>query len=166
MTPRERYRAAHIAWQAREYPNATKDHGVTETTFPKTQTANGLQQYIVKVLKYLGHHGERTNTMGYPVAKFAQKFSIWSGKLEKIQVGTEWRKGSGTTGSSDVKGHINNRNFKFPIPVYLEIKIGRDAQSKAQERYQEQITSTGALYALIKTPEDFWLFYDYAISLK
>lgn len=164
-TPKERYNAAHKYNFERAYPKAFKDGHYAPKPYPKVNTANGLSRMVVDTLLWLGHHGERTNTMGVPVKKYRPKFNIFSGKTEMLENGIKWRKGSGTKGSSDVKGHVNNPKHQFPIPVYVEIKIGRDSMSEDQEKYEKQVTKTGALYCIVKTPEDWFAFYDYVMEL-
>lgn len=117
-------------------------------------------------MKWNGHHAERTNNMGRPIKKYFEKFNILSGKLERIENGIEWQKGTGDRGTSDIKGHFLNKNFQFSIPIYIEVKVNKDKMSKHQKEYQRNVTLTGALYLIAKTPEDFFNFYDYLISLK
>lgn len=166
MTWHQRYETAHRKYQQQEYPSATKDFGWLSTNFPDTRKANGLTRMIVQYLLWEGHHAERTNNMGRPVAKLAPKMNIHSGEVEMKQIGTEWLKGTGTLGKSDIKGHINNPAFRFPVPVYIEVKIGRDTQRPDQVKYEKQVTKSGALYTIVKTPEDFFEFYDWVMRMK
>lgn len=43
--------------------------------------------------------------------------------------------------------------------VKIEIKIGRDRQSEAQKRYQEQIERAGGLYVIATSFEQFYGWY-------
>lgn len=157
---RERYQDAHRKHQEKISPASVRDFGYLKTDFPDIRTSNGLTQYCCKAVRYLGGHLERTNTMGRRINVYSK-----NGSGDKVKQGEKWIPGSATTGSSDAKGHIKSPRHQFPIPVYLEIKIGKDFQSTPQERYEKRVTDTGALYCLIKTPEDFWRFYDYVLTL-
>lgn len=160
-----RYNEAHKLNHTRKYPKFVADGFYTPPTMPKFKTANGLTKLICNFLLWSCHHGERTNNMGRPIAKTRPQFNIHTGRVEHLDNGIEWQKGTGTKGTSDIKGHINNLNHKFPIPIYVEVKINKDTQSDEQKYYEKQVTKTGALYCIVKTPEDFFAFYDYCLSL-
>lgn len=166
MTWRERYQEAHRRWQSQQYPSGYKDFGAYNTRFPTVTKANGLRKMCCEYMKWCGHEMEPTNNMGRPIKKYAEKFSILSGKVERIEIGTEWQKGSGVKGTSDCKGFIVTPNQEYGIPVYIEIKIGSDKQSDDQMKYEARIIEgKKAQYVVIKTPEDFFNWYDYAIKL-
>jgi hypothetical protein len=97
--------------------------------------------------------------MGRPIQKYAPKMNIITGKVVQVEVGIEWQKGTGTKGSSDVKGHISVGYQKFAVPVYIEVKI-KDTQSKDQIKYEKKISKTGGLYVIVHSPEEFFKFYD------
>lgn len=161
---KQRYTEAHYKHTLERTPLVVKDGHYSPSNMPKVGTANGMQTFCTNYCNWLGHHLERTNNMGVPVKKKIPKFNIFSGKLEHLDGGMEWRKGTGARGSSDLKGHINNPRHKFPIPVYIEIKI-KDKQSEDQKEYERTITKTGALYAIVHNPDEFFIFFDYVMSL-
>lgn len=163
---RFRYEEAYRKFQHKAYPSATSNFGYLTTKYPDTRTKGGLATFVCNFLKWNGHHGEKTNNMGRPIQKFAPKMNIWTGTVQNVPNGIEWQKGSGITGTSDVKGHVNIPASKFPVPIYVEIKIGKDRQSQEQKGYQKQVTDTGAFYMLCSFPEDFILFYDYLLTLQ
>jgi hypothetical protein len=165
MTWKLRYQEAHRQNFSKVYPLAYNDGLYSGPKYPVVSKANGLTSMIVNFLLWSCHHGERTNTMGTPIKKFRPKFNIFTGQTEMLNNGVEWRKGNGTKGSSDIKGHINNVNHKFPIPIYVEVKIGADRMSEYQKEYEKQVSKTGALYCVVKTPDDWFSFYDYVINL-
>ena len=153
------YREAYEQHQAREYPAAVRDHGHLKCTYPKVHTANGLSRMVANHLTWTGGHGEVTKNMGTPRKKTYQKFSLQTGGLVTVDNGIEWRPGAGTKGTTDVKGHMKIPGWPHPVPVYAEIKIGRDTMRDAQERYRERVASTGALHVICKTPEDWFRFW-------
>lgn len=157
---KQRYETAYRKYQEVTYPTATKDFGHLDTKWPAINKHNGLRQMIVNFLRWSGHHAEPTQNMGRPVKKFKPKFNILTGQTEMLDNGIDWQKGSGIPGSSDVKGHINVSWQPYPVPVYIEAKVGKDIQRPNQEKYEKMVTSTGALYWLIYTPEEFLEKYD------
>lgn len=130
-----------------------------KVTFPKVTSSNGLRRAIINFMVWEGHHLEATNTMGRPVQKFVPKFSIMTGKVEQVPGRIEWQKGSGTTGSSDAKGHLNMLGRDYAIPLYVEIKYGKDKQSGDQIEYEEKINNSGGIYIIAKTIEGFFEWY-------
>ncbi len=150
------YSAAYGNWFKQKYPSSYKDHGIPKCKFPKVASANGLTKMIINYITWTGHHAERSNTMGRPVEKKVEKFNIFTRQADKVTIGMEWQKGTGTKGSSDVKAHKRIAAQKFPVPVYIEVKIGRDALSDDQKKYKAKVEATGALYWVTKTPEDFF----------
>jgi len=165
MEWKERYFAAHKESHKSKYPKAHADGYYARCNMPKYKTANGLTKIICNFLLWSGHHGERTNNMGRPVQKKIERFNIYAGKMETFKGKIQWQKGAGTKGTSDVKGHVKSPKHKLPFPIYIEVKIGRDKQSDEQKAYEEQVTTTGALYTICTCPEDFFEFYDYCLSL-
>jgi hypothetical protein len=104
--------------------------------------------------------------MGRPIQKYAPKYNIITGSVVQVESGIEWQKGSGTKGSSDIHGHIKVDYQKFAIPVAIEIKIGKDKQSNIQIEYQSKVNKSGGIYVIVKTPEDFFKFYDDDVVLN
>jgi hypothetical protein len=160
-----RYNEAHKEMFKVKYPSVWNDNLYSAPKFPTVAKSTGLTTFCVNYCQWSGHHLERTNTMGVPTKKIVPKFDIFAQKLVHVDTGKmEWRKGTGIKGSSDLKGHINNPKHKFPIPVYIEIKI-KDKQSDYQKEYEKQVTKTGALYAIVHNPEEFFIFIDYVMQL-
>jgi hypothetical protein len=159
MTAKERYNEVHRKYQCDKTPSVCADGFYSPPKYPKVATANGLQRFIVDYLNWTSNHGERTNTMGRPIQKYAPKFNIMTGAVVQVESGIEWQKGTGIKGSSDVKGHINVNYQKYAIPVYIEVKI-KDRQSDDQIEYERKVNKTGGLYVIVKSPDDFLKFYD------
>lgn len=162
---KHRYQQAHEHNFKKKYHEAYADGHYAAPKLPVYKKSNGLTTLCCNYAKWLGHHLERTNNLGIPTRKKIPKFNIMSGKLEHLDGGIEWRKGTGTKGTSDIKGHIFSPKHKFPIPVYIEIKIGRDKMSEEQKEYERKVTASGALYCIVKTPEDFFSFWDHVMGV-
>lgn len=158
------YQQAHEHNFKNKYPQSYKDGHYSPPKMPIIKKANGLTTFVINYLNWSGHFAERTNNMGVPTRKKIPKFNIMSGKLEHLDGGIEWRKGTGVKGTSDIKGHINNPRHQFPIPVYIEIKI-KDKQSQDQKDYERKVTASGALYTIVHNPDEFFEFYNYVMGL-
>ena len=161
---KERYCNAHEEMSKIKYAQGYADGHYSAPIIPKVKTANGLTTFCANYIKWTNGHLERTNNMGVPVKKKIPKFNIFSGKLEQLDGGIEWRKGTGSKGTSDLKGHIVTPNHKYGLPVYIEIKI-KDKQSEDQKEYERKINSTGGLYAVVHNPDEFFSFIDYVMGL-
>jgi hypothetical protein len=160
MTHKERYNKAHKNYMEIKCPTVCADGHYSLPKMPDVKKSNGLTMFIINYLNWSGHHGERTNTMGRPIQKYAPKMNIFSGKIEQVESGIEWQKGTGIKGSSDIKGVINVPYQKFGVPCFIEIKVAKDKQSAAQIEYEKKINKTGGLYVIVKTPDDFLKFFD------
>lgn len=102
------------------------------------RTTNGLTKCIVDFLKFNGWQAERISTTGRWIQdKDEHGWKKPTGK---------WITGSGTRGSADISATIKGRSVK------IEIKRGRDKQSEAQKKYEQQITDAGG---------EYWLIYSY-----
>lgn len=157
---KHRYKLAYDKHQHKEYPAASTTFGTLPPKYPKTETHNGLRKFVVDYLRFEGHHAEVVSNIGRPIQKFIPKFNIFTGKEEQLKGGIEWQKGSGKNGTSDIHSHIIIPSQKFPVPVYIEIKVGKDWQRPDQQDFEHQVTLTGALYWLIRSPEQFFDKYD------
>lgn len=157
-----RYKQAHHRYTKNRSPGFFAASGGDDmlVTYPQVKSTNGLRRAIINFMIWEGHHLEATNTMGVPVKKFAPKMNLMTGQVEQINNGFEWRKGSGMTGSSDAKGHINHPAHRFGIPLYVEIKYNKDRMRDEQEKYEAKITATGGVYVIAKTIEEYLLWYD------
>lgn len=146
------YDKAHREWQQRTAPNFVRDHGYVKTKFPKTDTSNGLTRMIKEWCIWNGHAATRVNSQGQ---MRIEKVKLAFGNVRE---NIRWTKGQ-SKGASDLDITLKHPHHKFGIPVKVEIKIGSDTQRKEQEQYEEQVTGAGAVYKIIKTPEQWFEFY-------
>ena len=163
MTWKERYKKIYEEYSISRYPAATKDFGVLPVKYPKVTSANGLSTLTENVFNWQGHHMERTSNMGRP----ADKRKTYVDVIGRIRVigSIEWQKGTGTKGTSDLKGEFKSKNHAYPIPLKVEVKYGKDRQSEPQKEYQKKVTSIGAIYWIVSYPEDVFELYDYLMTL-
>ena len=118
-------------------------------TVYKDSTANGLTKAICDYINLHGYQAERINTMGV-----AREKKTTAGKV----IGVTWTKGTSTAGSADISATIKGRSVK------IEVKIGKDRQSEAQKRYQENIERAGGVYYIARNFDDFVEWYNKFIS--
>jgi len=114
-------------------------------TMYKDSTANGLTKAICDYINLHGYQAERINTMGV-----AREKRTTEGKV----IGVTWTKGTSTAGSADISATIKGRSVK------IEVKIGKDRQSEAQKRYQENIERAGGTYYIARNFDDFVDFFN------
>ncbi len=111
--------------------------------------ANKIESMICDFLLLEGHFGERTKTQG----RYVEGKTIKRGFYGAVQTKGKYIPGTSTNGSSDVKAVING---KF---VAIEVKSGKDKQSDSQRLYEDKIKSSGGLYWIVKSFEDFFSKY-------
>jgi hypothetical protein len=128
---------------AETHPNYPPDY-IPKTMY-KDSTANGLTRAICDYINYNGYQAERINTMGT-----AREKKTTAGKV----IGVTWTKGTSTAGSADISATIKGRSVK------IEVKIGKDRQSEAQKRYQENIEKAGGIYYIARNFDDFVNFFN------
>jgi hypothetical protein len=129
------------------HPNYPQDY-IPKTMY-KDSTANGLTKAICDFINYQGYQAERINTMGT-----AREKKTTAGKV----IGVTWTKGTSTAGSADISATIKGRSVK------IEVKIGKDRQSEAQKRYQENIEKAGGIYIIAKDFDSFVEWYNQFIE--
>jgi hypothetical protein len=129
------------------HPNYPQDY-IPKTMY-KDSTANGLTRAICDYINYNGYQAERINTMGT-----AREKKTTAGKV----IGVTWTKGTSTAGSADISATIKGRSVK------IEVKIGKDRQSDAQKRYQDNIEKAGGTYIIAKDFDSFVEWYNQFIE--
>ncbi|NBW36258.1 MAG: hypothetical protein EBR30_14795 [Cytophagia bacterium] len=132
---------------AETHPNYPPNY-IPKTMY-KDSTANGLTKAICDYINLHGYQAERINTMGV-----AREKKTTAGKV----IGVTWTKGTSTAGSADISATIKGRSVK------IEVKIGKDRQSEAQKRYQENIERAGGIYIIAKDFDSFVEWYNQFIK--
>ena len=117
----------------------------------RDDTANGLTRCIIDFIKLNGGQAERVNTTGIPIDRRREVTDVLG--HSRIIGSVEWRKSGGTVGSADISATIRGRSVK------IEVKIGGDKQSPAQQQYQAAIEAAGGLYYIARNFTDFLHFY-------
>jgi hypothetical protein len=119
---------------------------VVRTKF-SDKTANGLTKAIITFLKLHGCQAERISNTGRYIDDTRIVTDV-IGFKRKIGSG-KYIKGTGTNGTADISATIRGKSVK------IEVKIGKDRQSDAQKKYQDDIERAGGLYWIAKDFESF-----------
>ena len=123
------------------------DHAIARAKF-SDKTANGLTQCILTWLRLHGHYCTRITTTGRKLKDTSIVDVIGRTRIMPGQ----WIPGTTRTGTADIHASINGRHAS------IEVKIGRDRMSAAQERTRQDVRSSGGLYFMAK---DFQSFYEW-----
>lgn len=121
---------------------------IVATKFKET-CANDIEKAIEKFAIITGFLAERTKTQG---RKMEAKYKDTpNGRLqvskEKFVTSTSRK------GSSDMKLLLDGAY------ITLEVKFGKDTQSADQKKYQADVERNGGTYLIIKTFEQFLIWY-------
>lgn len=115
-------------------------------------TTNGLTKCVVDFIKIKGFHAERVSNQGQ-YRDNTKTVTDCIGRKRKIGCGS-WTKGQGINGTADIHSIIESK------PVMIEIKFGKDYQSKAQKEYQKFIENSGGIYLVVKSFQEFYDWFN------
>lgn len=160
MTWTQRYKQAHHEWAKNRSPAFFEASGgeSMKVAYPKVTSTNGLTRAVINFLIWNGHHAERVSTMG--VMRDNRKAVTDCVGRTKMIGSIEWRKSASTTGSADIHADLVHKDYKFAIPIKIEIKYNKDTMRKAQERYQDNIEGKKGVYVIVKEIDGFFEWYD------
>ena len=122
----------------------------------RDDSANGLTKCIIDFLRFKGCQAERINNTGRLIDN-QKTFTDVVGRKRSIGH-KKWIKGTGTKGTADISATIAGRSVK------IEVKFGRDRQSKAHKDYQQQIEQAGGIYVIAQTFKEFHNWYNEKIE--
>lgn len=116
------------------------------------KTANGLTRCIIDWINLNGGQAERISSSGRYIdgskvvsSHIGQRKTIGSGK---------WIPGNSTNGSADISATIKGRSVK------IEVKIGKDKMSPAQEKYKADVERAGGLHIIGNSFDQFLALYN------
>lgn len=156
MKPIDHLKALKLADTKLRYPNVP-EYGLPKTEYNE-RSSNGLTRCIIDFLNLSGHQAERINTMGR-MLDYRKTYTDVIGRTKTIG-STKYIPTTGTKGSADISATIAGRSVK------IEVKYGKDRQSKDQKAYQEQIEKAGGIYFIAKNFDDFFAWYEKFITEK
>jgi len=128
-----------------KYPNVP-DHCIPMQKFNDT-TANGLTKTIIMFIQYIGGQAERVSSMGRMIDN--RKVSTDVLGRQRTIGSMKYIPGTSTNGTADISAIYRGISFK------IEVKIGKDKQSEAQKKYQQDVQRAGAVYIIAKDFDNF-----------
>lgn len=138
---KKRYENAHFKWTERNCPNVVLDGHYSLPKIPKFQTANGLQNFILNYINWMGWRATRINTTGRVV-------------------GGKYIYGTTRRGTADISATVKGRSIMF------EVKVGKDSASVHQLKEQAKERAAGGEYFFVSTPDQFFEYLDEFLSRK
>lgn len=114
------------------------------------KTANGLTKCVKDFLNLSGHQAERISSSGRMIDNTKIVTDV-IGRRRTIG-SMQYIKGTSTNGTADISATIKGKSVK------IEVKIGKDRMSQAQEKYKNDILRAGGVYFVAT---DFDMFMDW-----
>jgi hypothetical protein len=132
-----------------KHPNVKRSYLV----IPKysDRTANGLTRCIIDFIRLDGYQAERINTMGRTIDNRKRVTDVLG--RTKLIGSTTYIPTTGTKGSADISATIRGRSVK------VEVKVGKDRQSPEQKAYELSIVSSGGIYWIVRSFDEFYNKY-------
>ena len=119
----------------------------------KDDSANSLTSCVIAYVQYMGGQAERISSQGQ--YREGAKIQVGTGELAHTkQLPGKWTPGQSTKGTADISSTIRGRSVK------IEIKYGRDVQSQVQKDYQASIEKAGGVYIIVRTFDEFVVWYE------
>lgn len=140
-----------------KYPNYPREY-VAVPKYNDT-TANGLERCIVDFLNLSGAYARRVKNMGRMLDNTKVVKDVMG--ITRTIGSKQYIKGTGTLGTADISSSIPIiiNGEKLGLVVEWEVKIGKDKQSNAQKKYENNIKGTGGYYFIVKSFDDFYEKY-------
>ena len=121
------------------------------------RTANGLTKCIVHYINLIGGMAERRNSMG----RYLKPKTYTNVFGKKVQLGTgKYIPNTGRNGTSDISGVFKG------VPLVIEVKIGRDKMSPAQQTYKRDFERAGGFYLIADTFSQFFEDFNRRFKIK
>ena len=147
-----RYTKLYIAEKLQRYPSFIGRENTIPPPNLKEAGANDLTRLVIEFLNINGCQAERISSQGqYRDGK--KQVTDVIGRVRTIGSGV-WTKGTSTKGTADISATIKGRSVK------IEIKWGADRMSEAQKEYQLSIEKSLGIYIVVKTFDDFIVWFD------
>ena len=149
---KKRFEQLYLNYTLEKYPSfKNMEHCIPKVNL-KENGANALTRLVIDFLTYNGSQAERISSQGqYRDGK--KQVTDCIGRTRTIGSGL-WTPGTSTKGTADISATIKGRSVK------IEIKWGADRQSEAQKEYQLSIEKALGIYIIVKTFDDFVLWFD------
>jgi hypothetical protein len=107
---------------------------------------------VIAYITYKGGQAERISSQGQ--YREGAKIQVGTGEIAyHKQLPGKWTPGQSTKGTADISSTIRGRSVK------IEIKYGKDVQSQVQKEYQASIERAGGVYIIVRTFDEFVVWY-------
>lgn len=100
------------------------------------KSTNGLTDCCIKWLQLNGHYCSRIQSQG----QYRENLGMWT-------------KSSVRRGIGDIMAIVNGQS------IMIEIKVGADKQSQAQEETENDVIASGGVYIIVRNFAEFLDFY-------
>lgn len=133
----ERYESAHKVWFANEYPNAFKDGHYLEPKWPDVGTTNGITNFVIDYITWVGGYANRLNVMGR--------------KINDTYIPSTTKKGT-----EDIDCLWKGRK----IAIEIKNRTTKDTVKDDQVKQRKRIESAGGIYIIVTGVENFFNQWD------
>jgi hypothetical protein len=144
-------KALELEAMKRKYPNTNESYlGLSKWN---DNSANALTQCVIAYITYMGGQAERISSQGQ--YREGAKIQVGTGEIAHTrQLPGKWTPGQSTKGTADISSTIRGRSVK------IEVKYGKDVQSQVQKDYQASIERAGGVYIIVRTFDEFVVWYE------
>ena len=151
-TNKKRFTELYLKYTLEKYPSFIgREHCIPQPKL-KESGANDLTRLVIDFLTFNDCQAERISSQGqYRDGKKVVTDCI--GRKRTIGSGI-WTPGTSTKGTADISATILGKSVK------IEIKWGADRQSQSQKEYQNAIEKAMGIYIIVKTFDDFVMWFD------
>ena len=149
---KHRIESNYIRYTLEKYPSFIGREHCIPPYKSKESGANDLTRLVIDFLTFNNCQAERISSQGqYRDGK--KQVTDCIGRTRTIGSG-KWTKGTSTKGTADISATIKGRSVK------IEIKWKADIQNDAQKEYQASIEKAMGVYIIVKTFDDFIIWFD------
>jgi len=150
MKAKDKFKALLLAEHEAKYPD-WPDRPARYLGKWSDRTANGLTRMIIKFLQLEGWQAERISVTG----RLVDNRKVVENVIGQKQVigSYHYIPSSMQKGSADISATIAGQSVK------IEVKIGKDRQSKDQKAYQAEIEKAGGIYVIARSFQGFYDWY-------
>ena len=149
---KKRFESDYLRYTLEKYPSFIGREAHLPPAKTKEAGANDLTRLVIDFLIFNNCQAERISSQGqYRDGK--KQVIDCIGRQRTIGSGI-WTPGTSTKGTADISATIKGRSVK------IEIKWGADRQSDAQKQYQTSIEKAMGIYIIVKTFDDFLIWFD------
>lgn len=149
---KKRIEVDYLRYTLEKYPSFVGREQCMPPCKTKEAGANDLTRLVIDFLIFNNCQAERISSQGQ-YRDGTKVVTDCIGRKRTIGSGT-WTPGTSTKGTADISATIRGRSVK------IEIKWKADRQSDAQKEYQLSIEKALGIYIIVKTFDDFLIWYD------